>query len=118
MPAAPELTDGSKVVCLPQGFPSRIFLLLCAAATLLRGAMAVPPRISFPANPRFTVERLEDQLGMGAVTATCMGQDAQGFLWIGTQTGLYRYDGARARKMIEVESITGHYIVDMLIAPD
>ena len=55
---------------------------------------------------------------MGAVTATCMGQDAQGFLWIGTQTGLYRYDGARARKMIEVESITGHYIVDMLIASD
>jgi diguanylate cyclase (GGDEF)-like protein len=118
MPAAPELTDGSKVVCLPKGFPSRIFLLLCAAATLLRGAMAVPPRISFPANPRFTVERLEDQLGMGAVTATCMGQDAQGFLWIGTQTGLYRYDGARARKMTEVEAITGHYIVDLLIAPD
>jgi diguanylate cyclase (GGDEF)-like protein len=106
------------VVCLPKGFPSRIFLLLCAAATLLRGAMAVPPRISFPANPRFTVERLEDQLGMGAVTATCMGQDAQGFLWIGTQTGLYRYDGARARKMTEVEAITGHYIVDLLIAPD
>jgi diguanylate cyclase (GGDEF)-like protein len=55
---------------------------------------------------------------MGAVTATCMGQDAQGFLWIGTQTGLYRYDGARARKMTEVEAITGHYIVDLLIAPD
>ena len=55
---------------------------------------------------------------MGAVTATCMGQDAQGFLWIGTQTGLYRYDGARARKMTEVEPITGHYIVDLLIAPD
>ncbi len=55
---------------------------------------------------------------MGAVTATCMGQDAQGFLWIGTQTGLYRYDGARARKMSEVEAITGHYIVDLLIAPD
>lgn len=118
MPAAPGLTDGSKVVCLPKGFPSRIFLLLCTAATLLRGAMAVPPRISFPANPRFTVERLEDQLGMGAVTVTCMGQDAQGFLWIGTQTGLYRYDGARARKMTEVEAITGHYIVDLLIAPD
>ncbi|HEY1470725.1 MAG TPA: diguanylate cyclase [Candidatus Acidoferrum sp.] len=55
---------------------------------------------------------------MGAVTATCLGQDAQGFLWIGTQTGLYRYDGARARKMTEVEAITGHYIMDLLIAPD
>jgi diguanylate cyclase (GGDEF)-like protein len=75
-------------------------------------------RISLPDNPRFTVERLGDQFGMGAVTVTCMGQDAEGFLWIGTQTGLYRYDGARAKKMTETEGITGHYIVDLLIAPD
>ena len=52
------------------------------------------------------------------MTVTAMGQDAQGFLWIGTQTGLYRYDGARAKKMTEVESIIGHYISDLLIAPD
>ncbi len=55
---------------------------------------------------------------MGAVTATALAQDAQGFLWIGTQTGLYRYDGTRATKMIDVESMIGHYVVDMLIAPD
>ena len=55
---------------------------------------------------------------MGAVTVTAMGQDSQGFLWIGTQTGLYRYDGARARKMIEVEGLIGHYVLDMVIAPD
>jgi diguanylate cyclase (GGDEF)-like protein len=55
---------------------------------------------------------------MGAVTTTALGQDAQGFLWIGTQTGLYRFDGTRAKKMTEVESIIGHYVVDMLIAPD
>jgi len=74
--------------------------------------------VSFPANPRYTVQRLEEQYGLGVVTATAMGQDAQGFLWIGTQTGLYRYDGARAKKMTEVESVTGHYILDLLIAPD
>jgi diguanylate cyclase (GGDEF)-like protein len=101
-----------------KGFPTRIFLPLCVAATFLPRARADQPRISFPDNPRFTVERLQDQFGMGAVTVTCMGQDSEGFLWIGTQTGLYRYDGARARKMTEVEAITGHYIVDLLIAPD
>ena len=119
MPCALGLRDGLKVLSnVLNGFQTRIFLLLCLAAMLLSGAGGKELRISFPANPRFTVERLEDQFGMGAVTVTCMGQDAQGFLWIGTQTGLYRYDGARARKMTEVEAITGHYIVDLLIAPD
>jgi diguanylate cyclase (GGDEF)-like protein len=64
------------------------------------------------------VQRLPDHFGLGAVTVTSMGQDKQGFLWIGTQTGLYRYDGARAQKMPEVEGLIGHYVLDMLIAPD
>jgi diguanylate cyclase (GGDEF)-like protein len=64
------------------------------------------------------VQRLADHFGLGAVTVTSMGQDGQGFLWIGTQTGLYRYDGARAQKMTEVDGLIGHYVVDMLIAPD
>src|SRR5271165_4825455 len=119
MPGALGLRDSLKVLSnVLKGFPTRIVLLLCAAATLLSGAVGKELRLSFPAHPRFTVERLEEQFAMGAVTVTCMGQDAQGFLWIGTQTGLYRYDGARARKLTEVEAITGHYIVDLLIAPD
>src|SRR5579875_3063292 len=33
--------------------------------------------------------------GLGNLTANCMLQDRSGFLWIGTESGLYRYDGAR-----------------------
>ena len=103
---------------MPEGIHSRLIVLVCAAAALLSGARAQERSVSFPANPHYTVQRLEEQFGLGAVTVTAMGQDAQGFLWIGTQTGLYRYDGARAKKMTEVESFTGHYILDLLIAPD
>ena len=103
---------------MPEGIHSRLIALVCAAAALLPGAWAQERGVSFPANPRYTVQRLEEQFGLGAVTVTAMGQDAQGFLWIGTQTGLYRYDGARAKKMTEVEGLTGHYILDLLIAPD
>ena len=103
---------------MPEGIHSRLIALVCAAAALLPGAWAQERGVSFPANPRYTVQRLEEQFGLGAVTVTAMGQDTQGFLWIGTQTGLYRYDGAHAKKMTEVESLTGHYILDLLIAPD
>ena len=100
----------------------RAFVFLCALAwkgsVVSKAESQAGSQISFPDNPRFTVERLADEFGLGAVTVTAMGQDRQGFLWIGTQTGLYRYDGARARKMTEVEAIIGHYVLDMVIAPD
>ena len=96
----------------------RTLALLCALACVRGAAQAEPADLNFPDNPRFAVQRLADQFGLGAVTVTSMGQDGQGFLWIGTQTGLFRYDGARAQKMTDVDGLIGHYIVDMLIAPD
>jgi len=92
--------------------------LLCAIACGIGARGPVCAQVSYPENSRYTVERLADQYGLGAVTVTAMGQDSQGYLWIGTQTGLYRYDGARAEKMSEVEGLIGHYILDLVIAPD
>ena len=93
-------------------------LALYGVLAALSTSPAAGGQVSYPDHPRLKVQRLEEEFGLGAVTVTTMGQDAEGFLWIGTQTGLYRYDGARARKMTEVEAITGHYIVDMVVAPD
>jgi len=101
-----------------EGTPIRLGALLCVLATLLLGARAAETRPDFPDNPRFSVLRFEDRQGMGAVTATALAQDSQGFLWIGTQTGLYRFDGTRAKKMTEAESLIGHYVVDLVVAPD
>jgi ligand-binding sensor domain-containing protein len=103
---------------LSEGRSLRLFFLLLTVAISASAAWASDSPVGFPANPRFTVQRLEEQFGLGAVTVTTMGQDVQGFLWIGTQTGLYRYDGARATKMVDVEPIIGHYVQDLLIAPD
>lgn len=103
---------------MPVGSRIRLFALLCALACAVLCPAAETKRVDFPDNARFSVRRFEDQQGLAAVTTTCVAQDAQGFLWIGTQTGLYRFDGTRAKKMVEVESLIGHYVVDMLIAPD
>ena len=103
---------------MSKGMHRRVLLSLFLLATFLPKLFAEEFHNSFPDHSRFTIQRLPDEFGLDAVTVTAMAQDSQGFLWLGTQTGLYRYDGARAQKMTEVESMTGHYIVDMLIAPD
>ncbi len=33
--------------------------------------------------------------GLGNLSVNCLLQDRTGFLWIGTESGLYRYDGSR-----------------------
>ena len=90
-------------------------LALCAASS---AAQTVAPALPLPHHARFTVQRFGEQFGLGVVTVTTMAQDKQGFLWVGTQTGLFRYDGARVQKWPEIDKIAGHYIDQILIAPD
>jgi diguanylate cyclase (GGDEF)-like protein len=114
----PQAETTCAGVRLPERKNGSLRRILCAMACVLGVVGGVRAQVSYPEHPRYTVERLADQYGLGAVTVTAMGQDKQGYLWVGTQTGLYRYDGARAEKMSEVEGLVGHYIVDLVIAPD
>src|SRR5258708_35138252 len=74
--------------------------------------------LSIPGHSRYTLQRFGVQFGMRVVTVTTLAQEKQGFLWIGTQTGLVRYDGVRIQKWPEVDKIAGHYIDQILIASD
>ena len=47
-----------------------------------------------------------------------MAQDAQGFLWIGTETGLFRYDGDGVTRFGRVEGLPGELVDFVLAAPD
>ena len=75
-------------------------------ATVVATANALP----LPDHPRFTTQHFGDEFGLSVVTVNALAQDPQGFLWIATQTGLYRYDGSRVTNMKAVEKIVGHYI--------
>ena len=37
--------------------------------------------------------------GLGDLNVNCIAQDRTGYLWVGTENGLYRYDGAQFRSM-------------------
>jgi diguanylate cyclase (GGDEF)-like protein len=100
---------------------SRVLKALLCLLLSITGAVAeesARPSVSYPDHPRFTSQRFGEQFGISVITATAMAQDADGFLWIGTQTGLFRYDGSRVTKMTAVEPLVGHYINTVLLAPD
>src|SRR5204863_6175428 len=42
---------------------------------------------------RYTFKEYVD--GLANLNVNCILQDRQGFLWIGTENGLFRYDGSR-----------------------
>ena len=62
------------------------FLLLAAGLIAASGAADDEPR-----NLRFQHYSLED--GLSQVFVTSIAQDTQGFIWVGTQEGLNRFDG-------------------------
>ena len=61
-------------------------LLLCIAAWPQRGDAATRD---------FYFSRLGSELGLSQNSVTAFTQDVHGFVWVGTQGGLHRYDGQR-----------------------
>src|SRR6266852_2887814 len=44
---------------------------------------------------RYSFKHYARAQGLGNLSTLCLLQDSIGYLWIGTQHGLFRYDGAR-----------------------
>ncbi len=69
---------------------------------------------------RFESIGIED--GLPQLSVTCMAQDDQGFLWVGTQSGLARFDGYEFKVFRSRRSrdnwLTDSYIEDLEVGPD
>jgi diguanylate cyclase (GGDEF)-like protein len=66
-------------------------------------------------------ERIGDERVIPTVISA-LAQDAEGFIWIGTQRGLIRYDGYRYRRFTAnrdaPDALTGNYVRSLWLAPD
>jgi signal transduction histidine kinase/ligand-binding sensor domain-containing protein/ActR/RegA family two-component response regulator len=67
----------------------------------------VVPRCLFA--QRYTFQAYDK--GMGNPNITRMLQDHTGYLWVGTQNGLFRYDGASFQEYGREDGLAGTYIV-------
>lgn len=69
-------------------------------------------------NPSLLFEHISIESGLSQSSARCLLQDRYGFLWIGTQDGLNRYDGYDFKVFkydaLDSNSLTGNFISSLL----
>ncbi len=71
-----------------------------------------------PDHPHYAIQHFGERFGLGSATILSMAQDQQGFLWIGTQTGLFRYDGNGVTRFGRAEGLPGELVELIQAAPD
>lgn len=54
--------------------------------------------LTIPDRARYVFQSVGEDAGLATVTPICLFQDRDGFIWIGTVSGLLRYDGTRLVK--------------------
>ncbi len=71
-----------------------------------------------PDNPRYVFQSVGDDVGLATRAVTAMLQDSRGFVWIGTQDGLFRCDGAEVRRFDTDKGLEDTWIRQLTEGPD
>jgi diguanylate cyclase (GGDEF)-like protein len=56
--------------------------------------------------------------GLGNLAVSCLAQDRTGYLWVGTENGLYRYDGNQFRRFGAPEGLPARVIQNLFLGTD
>src|SRR6516162_2023974 len=91
--------------------------LWLASGNILAARSATSAEPELPSNPRYAFEHIERE-GLSTKTVTALLQDRMGFLWIGTQSGLLRFDGTDVLTFSRQEGLPAGIINQLLLAPN
>lgn len=93
------------------------FTRACYAALLLTAGSLIGTSVRAADAPPLVLEHLTTTDGLPQSTVMASLQDAQGFLWLGTEDGLVRYDGSQpiryAHERDNEHSLPGNFIWDI-----
>lgn len=78
-------------------------------AVVWAGLTGLPLALS-AAGPRYTFQLYRHREGLGNLNVRSLFQDRQGFLWIGTDNGLFRFDGERFRSFRTEQGLPNAHI--------
>ena len=56
--------------------------------------------------------------GLGNLNINCLVEDRTGYLWIGTENGLYRYDGSQFKQYGTADGLSSHTIQSLFVGAD
>ena len=96
-------------------------LLLLGLAPYLvsaAGSPAISGPLPVPDHPRYAIQHLGETIGLGTATITALVQDRQGFLWLGTQNGLFRFDGIKAERFGAKEGMLNDRVQQLVESAD
>jgi diguanylate cyclase (GGDEF)-like protein len=90
--------------------------LIGSLAPQARAADSYP--LALPSRPHYVFQRVGENLGLGSLTPSCLLQDGQGFIWIGTPNGLLRYDGSHILRFGIEQGLPGTGVDQLALSPD
>lgn len=90
-------------------------LARCSLAVLLACA---PGGAGELARSRYVFRNYGIDQGLGDLTVTCITQDRTGFLWVGTQDGLYQFDGQSFVRFGRAEGLPSSIVTDVQLGRD
>jgi diguanylate cyclase (GGDEF)-like protein len=101
---------------------SAVFSLVTFAVLAL-GSLAAQAKstettpLSLPRRPRYVFQRVDENFGLGSLTPSCILQDQDGFIWIGTPDGLLRFDGNRVLRFGIEQGLPSSNVNQLVLAP-
>lgn len=103
---------------LHRGLAGLLLLILLPCLVSADSSPSSSRSLPVPDHPRYAIQHLGDSIGLGTASVTSLVQDRQGFMWVGTQTGLYRFDGIKAQSFGPREGMLNDLVEQLLESPD
>ena len=85
----------------------KLNLLLFRSLTIVLSHRLLPLPLSAQ---RYSFKTYGHEEGLGSLVVQSILQDSQGFLWVATQNGIYRYDGKRSVRYGTAEGLPSNFV--------
>ncbi|MBZ5527498.1 MAG: diguanylate cyclase [Acidobacteriia bacterium] len=97
-----------------------VFFLLAALlfSAISSRTFAADTASQYPPQARHLVRKIGEEFGLGTSSPNSILQDSAGFIWIGTDNGVYRYDGSRVISLGFEQGLPRDQILQILQSGD